>query len=140
MKNQLHHITPEERSLVDVKRLPPQARIIIELIGIEDAWLFFSQYGGRDYRVPTGLNLDTNLHKTLPLASATLLIKKFARQKITVPKPDKIVIQIRNHRIYQARLEGESSAILAKHFNLSRRSIVSICNEMSITLNDHPTS
>lgn len=127
----LSDITPEELASVDVKPLPPQAKQIIQLIGIEQAWLIFTHRGGRDLRIPVGYHHDTELHQLLELNAAALMIGQFSGQVIAVPKPDKIVQQIRNRRIYQARQQGESASELARHFNLTRRAVLSICKAMA---------
>lgn len=138
MISELHTTTAEERALVDIQQLPTQVKVIVQLIGIEHAWLFLKKYGGREYTIPVGKHHDTDLHQTLPSVPVALLIGKYAGQRLTVPKPDKIIIQIRNHKIYQARLKGASSAELARRFNLTRRRIISICNAYKLKMVDQP--
>lgn len=123
-------ITSQELAQVDVKRLPPQAKVIINLIGIEEAWTLLSDRGGQEIKIPVGNRSDTYLHQLLPESSADILIKRFAGMRLTLPKTDKIIKQIRNHRIYQAKTEGEPTAHLAKRFHLTRRSIILICTRM----------
>lgn len=123
-------ITSQELAQVDVKRLPPQAKVIINLIGIDDAWTLLSDRGGQEIQIPVGNRSDTYLHQLLSELSADTLIKRFAGMRLTLPKTDKIVIQIRNHRIYQAKAQGEPTPHLAKRFQLTRRSIILICSRM----------
>lgn len=120
-------ITPQELALVDVKRLPPQAKVLINLIGIEETWKLLSDRGGQEIRIPVGKRSDAYLHQLLSESSADALIKRFAGMRLTLPKTDKIVKQIRDHRIYQAKAEGEPIAHLAKRFQLTPRSIILIC-------------
>lgn len=124
-------ITPQELAKVNVKRLPPQAKVIIHLIGIEDAWTLLSVYGGKDIRIPLGKHSDTYLHQAIPPASAAAIIKTYAGKCLALPKTDKIVMQVRNHRIYHAKAQGETSSHLARRFHLTRRSIVLICTRMN---------
>ncbi len=123
-------ITPQELAQVDAKRLPPQAKVIVNLIGIEDTWTLLSDRGGREIQIPVGDRSDTYLHQLLPQASAAALIKRFAGMRLTLPKTDKIVIQIRNHRIYQAKARGATTTHLARRYQLTKRSIILICTRM----------
>lgn len=123
-------ITSQELAQVDVKRLPPQAKAIINLIGIEEAWTLLSDRGGQEIQIPVGGRSDTYLHQLLPESSAEALITRFAGTRLTLPKTDKIVIQIRNHRIYQAKAHGATTTHLARRYQLTRRSIILICTRM----------
>ena len=124
-------ITHEELAKVDVNRLPTQARVISRLIGIEQTWLLLLSHGGQDIKIPLGKHSDTWLYQTLPKASADALIGHFAGSRLTLPKTDQIVKQIRNHRIYQAKAQGEKTTDLARRFHLTRRSIILICTRMN---------
>lgn len=123
-------ITPQELAQVDVNRLPTQAKIIINLIGIEKAWTLLSDRGGREIKIPVGDRSDTYLHQLITPASAEALIQRFAGTRLTLPKTDKIVTQIRNRRIYQAKVQGEPTGHLATRFRLTRRSIILICTRI----------
>jgi len=124
-------ITPQELALVDAKQLPPQAKVIVNLIGIEDAWTLLSDRGGKEITVPLGERTGAYLHQLLPESSAAALIKRFAGMRLTLPKTDKIVIQIRNHRIYQAKAHGATTTHLARRYQLTKRSIILICTRMN---------
>ena len=123
-------ITPQELAQVDVNRLPTQAKIIINLIGIEKAWTLLSDRGGREIKIPAGDRSDTYLHQLITPTSAEALIQRFAGTRLTLPKTDKIVTQIRNRRIYQAKAQGEPMGHLVARFHLTRRSIILICTRI----------
>ncbi|MDO9104913.1 MAG: Mor transcription activator family protein [Methylovulum sp.] len=123
-------ITLQELAQVDVNRLPPQARVIIRLIGIEDAWALLSHFGGKDINIPMGKRPGTLLYQAIPEASAAALINAFAGKRLALPTTDKIVRQIRDHRIHHAKAQGETTRALARRFHLTRRSIILICTRM----------
>jgi len=96
-----------------------------------EAWTLTSQYGGRDIEIPLGVSTNTFLHRAIPPACANALIEYWAGKKLSVPKNDKIAQQIRNQRIFLARSKGIKVVELAVLFDLSRRSIITICAQMA---------
>ncbi|MBT9098762.1 hypothetical protein KFZ76_13715 [Methylovulum psychrotolerans] len=124
-------ISPDELAVVDANRLPTQAKVIVQLIGIEDAWALMSQYGGRSIQIPVGMRSDTYLHRTVSFMSAEALIGHWAGERLILPKNNKISQQIRDYRIFNSRKQGMTVPKLARLFDLSSRSIILICQRMS---------
>lgn len=125
-------ITPEEMNEVKEWLFPPLYRGLINLIGINEVYHLVNDYGGISIRIPKKVNTNSKIFRLVSYESATKLIKAFPETTLQLPKPDKILAQVRNKRIIRDSEAGYPKSTLAIMYGLSRRSIITICNAGTI--------
>lgn len=115
--------------VIDERLLPPQLRTLVKLIGVAETLRLLAARGG----VPTYIAQDPEqsaLREFLQRESVEILCGHFGREVIDLPKADKLLAQIRNHYIREARRHGtKSGRQLARELGLSWRMIKIICAE-----------
>ncbi len=116
-------------NIFDTSLLPPQMRLLTKIIGLGETIELVKHRGGRPTRMPTTGTRDTALDNILKRESIMALAKSdLAGQRLDLPKPDKIMVQLRNMNILAAR--GRlTKAELAKEYGLTTRMIQIIWNE-----------
>lgn len=121
------NIEHEDLELVDPKLLPPQIRFYINVIGLPDTLKLLQSKGGTFLRVPLSAN-GTELEKILGYNSANKLCEVIGGEIKELPKADKILMQLRDRAINEARKTMSASQAALK-FNLTRRHIINLTNE-----------
>lgn len=112
---------------VDEGLLPPQMRGLVKIIGLPDTIKLLQAYGGQRIWVPLGKSSDSYLDKTISRdAVKELANSQYAGLRITLPKIDKILSQIRNLHI-QSSPEVPKS-VFARQYNLTIRQVQRIRN------------
>lgn len=117
--------------VIDPTLLPPQIRTLVATIGIAETLRLLDARGG----VPTYIPEDpsrSSLVDLLKPESVAALSSRFARERLDLPKADKMRKQLRDHYIREARRRGaKSGRQLAKELGLSWRMIKYISAEDS---------
>ena len=113
--------------LVDTDLLPPQMRQYVQVIGLTDTFKLLQARGGTIFRFPVNAK-DSLLADIIGLESAIKLCAVLGGEVKELPKVDKILLQIRNHAVRNAR-KYMSAAEASRKFNLSRRQIINISPE-----------
>ncbi len=113
-------------STIDPDTLPPQIRQLVALIGLPETFKLLQAKGGTQLRIPKVASKAEVLPEFLQCESIELLCKAWPAKVIDVPKVDKILLQIRNQAITEARAT-QSASQLARSFDLTRRQIINIC-------------
>lgn len=114
----------EDLHLVDPNLLPPQIRFYINIIGLPDTLKLLQRKGGTFLRIPLEAK-NTLLEDILGNESASKLCEVIGGEIKELPKADKILIQIRNHAIRNAR-KNMSLTQVALKFNLTRRHVINL--------------
>lgn len=110
---------------VDIHLLPHSLQVLVECIGVENAFRLTSEYGGRPKYIPKQAQ-RTALSKILPPEALLALVERFAGLALEIPKVDHFTRQLRNLQIQQETSEGCSRSMLANKYNLSQRQIGNI--------------
>ncbi len=118
------NITHEDLNLVNPNLLPPQIRAFIQIIGLPDTIILLESKGGTFIRIPFEAK-GSQLESIIGLSAANKLCEVMGGQKKELPKPDKILTQLRNHAIRNARKNMSASQVALK-FNLTRRHVINL--------------
>jgi len=125
----------DNTELVDIKRLNYVSRQIAERIGVNDTILLLSTAGGQQRYVPICPNDDHALVQEFGLPIAQGLAKLWPGITVEFPMPDKLLQQVRNHRIAQLKQQGVKNRTIIKEFGLTRRRIEQIMIEFKASDN-----
>jgi len=124
-------VTVEDQSiesLVSVRLLPPQLRMLVRQIGFTAALKLVRARGGRQVWIPKTASADRVLAQVIGTAALEQLCAAHRGERLELPKSDKILIQARNAAILERREAGDSYAEIARDFGLTRRWVIEICN------------
>lgn len=122
-------MTGDDLQWVDLKLLPPQVRLLAEVMGLPDTIKLLKRRGGLRVRVPTGCREDSWLKQIIsPAAFDALCKSQYAGERLTLPKMDKVTDQIRNR--YILTMKGKmSKSELARQYDLCIRQVQRIWNQ-----------
>jgi len=121
-------VTADELNTLDTSLLPTQMRLLQKVIGLSETIALVKKRGGRPTRMPTTGSRSTALDGILKRESILALSKStLAGQRLDLPKPDKVLVQIRNMNILAARGRCTKSE-LATEYGLTTRMIQIIWN------------
>jgi len=119
---------------VDECQLPPQMRALVNIIGLPETVKLLRAKGGHRLLIPLGKKEETLLHDLISDNAVEKLCKSdFAGQRLTLPKVDKILNQIRDHHIRS--MPNVAKAVFATQYNLTQRHVQRLRN----TTDDNPT-
>jgi len=112
---------------VDTTMLPTQMSLLINIIGLPETVKLIDAYGGHRVRISaTGQSKELEQH--ISKASVKKLSEStFSGQRVTLPKADKLVQQLRNMDIVANR-GNNTKRELARKYNLTSRTIQKIWN------------
>jgi hypothetical protein len=110
---------------INADLLPPQARKLVRLIGMAQTLKLLELRGGITLRIPVKAEDSDVLLAILPLAAVQKLSESMPGQRLELPKCDKIIKQLRNLAIRQARAQHSASQ-LATAYGLTRRHIINL--------------
>ncbi|UFH50704.1 Mor transcription activator family protein [Pseudomonas sp. KNUC1026] len=110
---------------IDVTQLPHSLQLLIDCIGVEQAYRLTCLFGGCPKYIPKH-PARTQLAKLIPAETLKALIKRFAGAALEIPKPDHFFRQLRNQQILAESDEGLSRTALAHKYGLSLRQIGNI--------------
>lgn len=122
------NVTDTDLYLIDPSQLPPQIRKLVDCIGLPPTFRLLEKRGGTPLRVPLYPNRAEVLREILSSGELQALCSAYGGQVLDLPKVDKMLIQIRNHAIQQAR-KTMSASETARAFNLTRRMVIYISGE-----------
>ncbi|MEI7179922.1 helix-turn-helix domain-containing protein [Pectobacterium carotovorum] len=108
---------------LDVKKLPDQFQELIDIMGLEDAYIFSKLFGGQCKYIPKSPKyfcLDLNED------SVERLCHEFGGLSIDVPHAKNIDRQLRNREIINLLDRGKSRTEVAKIYNLGVRQVANI--------------
>lgn len=110
---------------IEVTQLPQSLQVLIECIGLENAYRLTCAFGGRPKYIPKHRS-RTKLADVLPPEALDALIKRFAGLALEIPKADHFQRQLRNQQIQKESANGLSRSLLADKYGLSLRQIGNI--------------
>ncbi|MEN8642550.1 Mor transcription activator family protein [Pseudomonas sichuanensis] len=110
---------------IEVTQLPQSLQVLIECIGLENAYQLTCAFGGRPKYIPKHRS-RTKLADVLPPEALDALIKRFAGLALEIPKADHFQRQLRNQQIQKESANGLSRSLLADKYGLSLRQIGNI--------------
>lgn len=120
----------DDLSVIDERMLPPQIRELVREIGMAETLTLLQERGGTPLYVAQQAELSS-LNEFLRPESVAALAAKYGRERLDLPKADKLVQQIRNHYVRETRARGiKSGRQLARELGLSWRMIKYITNGM----------
>lgn len=121
-------MTGDQLHSIDIDQLPTQLRVLIKLIGLAETIELVKHRGGRPTRVPSTGSRVNELDNVLKRESIMALCNsRLAGHRLDLPKPDKILVQIRNMDIL-ARRGHSTKSELAAEYKLTTRMIQMIWN------------
>lgn len=110
---------------IDVSQLPHSLQLLIECVGVEQAYLLTCLFGGCPKYIPKHPG-RTRLAQLVPADTLKALISRFAGAALEIPKPDHFFRQLRNLQILEESDRGHSRTVLAHKYGLSLRQIGNI--------------
>lgn len=116
-------VTPEQLDLVDADQLPPQIRQLVRLIGLPATFRLLDARGGTPLRIPVDPHRAEILIAILEPTAIQALSAALGGQTLELPKVDKMLLQIRNLAIREARKTMSASEV-ARAFKLTRRMVI----------------
>lgn len=119
-------LTADTLAQVDVDQLPPQLRELVRLIGLTEALNLVRARGGLPLTIPTDPTRARVLAEVLHPESVEALCRAWGGQTRDLPKPDKVIQQIRDQAIRQSEATAWE---LARRHRLTRRQITNIRRE-----------
>lgn len=108
---------------LDIKKLPDQFQELIDIMGLEDAYIFSKLFGGQCKYIPKSPKyfcVDING------GSVERLCQEFGGLSIDVPHAKNIDRQLRNREIINLLDGGKSRTEVAKIYNLGVRQVANI--------------
>ncbi|WP_166367297.1 Mor transcription activator family protein [Pseudomonas akapageensis] len=115
---------------IDISQLPHSLQMLIDCIGLENAYRLTCTYGGRPKYIPKHPE-RTSLADILPQDALHALIKRYAGMALEIPKSDHFCRQLRNQQIQKESSNGFSRSVLADKYGLSLRQIGNIRRQES---------
>ncbi len=121
-------LTEAELAGVNLKRLVPLVRRLVEVIGIVHTFSLLKARGGVPLRVPVSADRDsaTLLKGILPDDAVLKLCATWPGQWLNLPKADRIITQVRDYYL-RAEREQLSRNDTALRYHLTPRQISNIC-------------
>lgn len=112
---------------LDIKKLPYQLQELIDIMGLEEAYVFSKLFGGQCKYIPKSpkcfcLNINGD--------SIARLCREFGGLSIDVPHAKNIDRQLRNREIIALLERGKSRTEVAKIYNLGIRQVANIKKTM----------
>lgn len=112
-----------------LKTLPPVLRAVVRALGFGRAREWLTDHGGVNVSIPVYRSQALGLlPDELERLRAELSPHLDAAGRVWMPKPDKLIIRVRDAHIRRERLSA-SIATLARRHRLSSRHIVNICRD-----------
>ncbi|WP_224554321.1 helix-turn-helix domain-containing protein [Pectobacterium versatile] len=108
---------------LDIKKLPDQFQELIDIMGLEDAYIFSQLFGGQCKYIPKSPKcfcVDINGR------AVERLCQEFGGLSIDVPHAKNIDRQLRNREIINLLDRGKSRTEVAKIYNLGVRQVANI--------------
>lgn len=119
-------ITDNDLSKVHAGRLPPTLRKLVRLIGLAETLRLTCAFGGARVSLGSVRQPTTKLRRAISEESIQILGMNLDREQIDVPKPDRILSQIRDAYIRDQAQRGATLSELTENSGLTRRRILSI--------------
>jgi hypothetical protein len=118
----------DKLDLVDPDLLPPQIRCLVKLIGMPDTLALLRARGGLGPTyIPVTPDPTCALAAVISRESLDIMCERYGRDMLDLPKPDKVLQQLRNHYINEASRQGaKSGRQLAAETGLTWRMIKKI--------------
>lgn len=114
---------------MQVHQLPPQIRVLVQVIGLRATLALLQARGGTPYTVPIDGGRSRVLCEIIGAHAAEKLSARFKQRTLSLPKLDKAVKQIRDRRIRQDHAQGVSLSELAFRYRLTTRHISNIVQQ-----------
>ncbi|MDM5064279.1 hypothetical protein OB934_15945 [Aeromonas salmonicida] len=128
MKHQKECLLAESLACIDTASLPRQLQELIDIMGLEEAYLFTQSFGGQCKYIPKLPRHRELCHSDL---ASSRLCHALGGLSIEVPLAKHIDRQLRNREIMAKLESGKSRTQLAREFDLGMRQIANIKRKMS---------
>lgn len=114
---------------LDWSALPASLQELKGIVGAGAALSLTAVYGGRTLYVPAKAGPKHSLTQLLGEEAAQSLCRAFAGDRLSIPKPDAVLRQLRKQDIIHLREQGEPVSGIAKKYNLTPRRVLQILSE-----------
>jgi hypothetical protein len=114
---------------LDWSVLPASLQELKGIVGAGATLSLTAVYGGRTLYVPSKAGPDHTLTQLLGAEAAESLCRAFAGDRLSIPKPDAVLRQLRKQDIISLREQGEPVSGIAKKYNLTPRRVLQILSE-----------
>lgn len=125
-------LSPDVLSVVDERRLPPVARMLARAIGLAATVRLLQARGGTQLHVPVDPARAQVLRGVLSADEITALASAFGALRLDLPKPDKVLRQVRDAQIRADRAR-HSAGHVARTYGLTRRHVINITGAVEPT-------
>ncbi|EIU7821206.1 hypothetical protein QU232_000698 [Vibrio vulnificus] len=115
-------------SSIDTKKLPERIQFLIDLVGLNDTYLFVSSCSGKKLYIPKNPE-RSKLKKIISQRALNIISQQFSGEIIEVPKVENFHRLIRNLIIFDWIEQGRSNREISHAFELSYRQVVNIKKE-----------
>lgn len=112
---------------VDLNLLPPQLKMLVQRIGYAPTIKLIRARGGQQVWLPKKATADRVLAQVIGKDALAKLVEHHGGERLELPKEDKILIQLRDQRLWEMRQAGATESELAREFNITRRWVLEIC-------------
>lgn len=112
-------------AFVNKELLPGLLKDLVDLIGMDSAFLLTQNYGGQLKYIAKSPH-RTTMRKYLSVDALQKMCFQYGGVTLEIPKHDHFQKQIRNARIIKALASGKSRAQVAKDFSLGVRQVGNI--------------
>lgn len=113
------------RQRIRLDDLPPQARQIADLIGVQGVLQLAEYRGGRWMYIPKDVDMHHPLAERLGLKRARKLCRRFGGERIMMPACVSALRALRDEEIYHRHyVDGISLDDLAYEYQISQRSVL----------------
>ncbi len=113
-------------AVINARMLPPQMRRIVRAIGIAGTFQLLRWRGGRRLKLPRDAS-RSELVAIVGTGALDALLAEFGPQEVlTLPKVDKMVLQLRDTQMRAEHAAGRSIPDLAGAYGLTTRHVLNI--------------
>ncbi|HDX8454743.1 Mor transcription activator family protein [Aeromonas hydrophila] len=120
-------ILADALAYIDVTRLPGQLQELIDIMGLEEAYMFTQSFGGQCKYIPKSPKRHAAYCSEVAMGR---LCNALGGLSIEVPLAKHIDRQLRNREIMAQSESGKSRTQLAKEFGLGTRQVANIKRKM----------
>lgn len=115
-----------QSTLIETDLLPPSARELAEVIGLDATLALIEHYGGTRLYVPEHIGADHPLARAIGMQAAHTLVEHYARDSIDVPRAWRAARAVLYRQIVAAYTDGATAASLARRHRCTERWIYEI--------------
>jgi len=111
--------------------LPPRAKELADVIGLDGLLRLVGQYGGLSRKVPVAARPDHDFATCLNPEQYAALVETYRGERIDIPRLHRAYRQLIWHDVMQRRARGETVPSIARRHRLTERAIYLIQARMA---------